>query len=79
MFSLYTLQKAGLSQGQLEFFCWEMYSEWGRSTPLWRMTTLKNDNSQDPVKQKNQDTVTVQAFYYNNPHKLMEIRRSGPF
>ena len=48
MFSLYTLQKAGLSQGQLEFFCWEMYSEWGRSTSLWHMTTLKNENSQDP-------------------------------
>ena len=30
------------------------------------------------MKHKNQDTVTVQAFYCNNPHKLMEIRRSGP-
>ena len=30
------------------------------------------------VKHKNQDTVTVQAFYLSNPHKLMDIRQSGP-
>ena len=30
------------------------------------------------LKQKNQDTVTVQAFYLSNPHKLMDIRQSGP-
>ena len=30
------------------------------------------------MKHKNQDTVTVQAFYLSNPHKLMDIRQSGP-
>ena len=30
------------------------------------------------LKHKNQDTVTVQAFYLSNPHKLMDIRQSGP-
>ena len=24
------LQEASLSQGQLEFFCWQMYSKWGK-------------------------------------------------
>ena len=40
-------------------------------------TVLENKNVVF-LKHKNQDTVTVQAFYLSNPHKLMDIRQSGP-
>jgi hypothetical protein len=45
---------------------------YGKNWIFWPKTEILG------LKHKNQDTVTVQAFYLSNPHKLMDIRQSGP-